>query len=93
MVVAKIENLGDKTKFEKHLKKEGFNLVENEPFAYEAKSTTPIPHTRAFIHEVFSKALSKTTSKECKIILQLSSNPLEAYSYDYEHKFFNQIKI
>lgn len=93
LVVAEVTNLSDKEKFEKHLKKEGFWEIENEPFAYSAKSSTPIFHTRAYIYEVFSKALQKTTSDNCNLIIQLGENPVEGCCYDYELKTFREVKL
>jgi hypothetical protein len=91
IVVADINDLQNKALFEKHLFKEGFTTVEGEPFAYQGKSTTPIFHTRAFIFEVFSKALQNTSHSGCNLMLHLSNNPLEAYRYEFDSKSFTQI--
>ena len=92
LLVIDVEDLNDKIAFEKHLKKEGFDAIEGETFAYKGISTTPVMHTRAFIFEVVSKALEKSPAKHLSIVCQIGENPMETYIYDKNTKFFNEVK-
>ncbi|MDZ7818046.1 MAG: hypothetical protein U5K55_05260 [Aliarcobacter sp.] len=59
LVLLDVGGLEDKEKFEKHIKKEGFKLVEGEDFVYTAQSSTTTFSTKAYILEVFQKRSSK----------------------------------
>ena len=59
LVLLDVGGLEDKEKFEKHVKKEGFNPVEGEDFVYTGHSTTTTFSTKAYILEVFKKGLQK----------------------------------
>ncbi len=84
-VVIDIKNLEDKNSFDKYLKREGLKEIKGERFAYEGISSTPIFSTRAFIFDVVKKALKKGKGfNECKMIIKLGENQLEAYRYDKE---------
>lgn len=93
VLVVEIEGLKDKTIFEKHLRKEGFTPVENEPFTYEGNTTTHMFSTRAFILEVVEKGAKKAEFLRCKIIFQVGSNPMEAYVFDTLQDCFIEVKI
>ena len=93
ILVVEIEGLKAKAVFEKHLKKEGFTPVENEPFTYEGDTTTHMFSTRAFILEVVEKGAKKAEFLTCKIIFQVGSNPMEAYIFDTLQDCFMEAKI
>lgn len=82
IVVLEVNDLTEKEKFEKYLKKEGFNSVENEEFVYTGTSTTTIFSTKAYILGVFKEALELVTFDKCKMIFQIAENPFEAYVFD-----------
>ncbi len=81
-VLLVVDGVRDKDSFDKHLKKEGFRLVEGEDFAYEAKASLPLMNTRAYIFDVLKKALKKSHTKTCHFIFSLGDNPLEKYAYE-----------
>ena len=89
LVVVEVENLKDKAAFDKYLKKEGLVEIEGEEFAYKGVSTTPLFNTRAFLEDVFKKALKKGKNFDnFKMVVQLGDNPLEIYKYNKETKSF-----
>ncbi|RXJ69016.1 hypothetical protein CRV08_06180 [Halarcobacter ebronensis] len=93
LVLLEIEGLEDKTRFEKHLKKEGFIVVEGESFAYTGKSTTTLFSTKAFILEVFKVALQKQEFKgKANLIFLLNEMPYPAYYYDLTTKEFELVQ-
>lgn len=65
--------------FEKYLKKEGFEKVDE--FAYFGEGSTPVMHLKAFIFSVFKEAFKIGNVKSSKLIYQIGENPLEAYKY------------
>ncbi|MDR1461228.1 MAG: hypothetical protein LBI78_06235 [Campylobacteraceae bacterium] len=77
--------------FEKHVKKEGFYIVENEAFAYRGFSTTPIFNTKAYIFGTFSKAFEIAEVLACKLICQIGENLPEVYLYEKDGEFFKEI--
>ncbi len=89
LVVVEVENLEDKAAFDKYLKREGLVEIEGEEFAYKGVSATPLFNTRAFLEDVFKKALKKGKGFDnFKMIVQLGENPLEIYKYNKETKSF-----
>jgi hypothetical protein len=91
LVLLDIKGLEDKQSFEKHLKKEGFNLVENENFAYTGTSTTSIPTTKIYIIEVFAEALEMQNFKgEANLIFLLNETPYPTLRFDTAT---NQFKV
>ena len=89
LLVIDIQDLKDKTKFDKHLKKEGFLPIENENFAYEGEAHTHLFNTRAYIMDVISKGLEKSDFDSCKLMFQVGENPMEAYAYNHKKKNFS----
>ncbi|MGM0520341.1 MAG: hypothetical protein ACQERD_11950 [Campylobacterota bacterium] len=92
LVLLDVGGLQDKHKFEKHVKKEGFSVVEGEQFAYSAKSTTTTFATKAYILEVFKKGLQKSGFLEANLIFLLNETPYPAYYYDKDTNQFELIK-
>ncbi len=92
LLIVTVEGLGDKEIFEKHLKKEGFEQVEDEPFAYHGETTTSLLNTETFILHVLKEALNKADFFTCKAIFQVGENPIKAYFIDKEAKEFTRIK-
>ncbi len=89
LVVVEVKNLEDKAAFDKYLKKEGLIEIDGEEFAYKGVSSTPLFNTRAFLEDVFKKALKKGKSFDSfKMIVQLGDNPLEVYKYNKEEESF-----
>lgn len=82
LVLLDVSGLEDKEKFEKHLKKEGFNIVADEPFVYTAESSTTTFSTKAYILEVFKKGLQKNNFLDANLIFLLNETPYPAYYYD-----------
>lgn len=93
ILIVEVEDLKDKTVFEKHLKKEGFTPIEGEVFAYEGDTTTHMFSTRAFILEVVEKGLKKSGFLTCKIIFQVGENAMEAYLFDQANDTFEQVAL
>jgi hypothetical protein len=89
LVVLESLKIQKKDLFEKHIKEEGFESVDNEPFAYIGFSTTPIFNTRAYVFDVFLKAFKKAEVTTCKLVCQIDKNPPEVYLYDGE--FFKEM--
>lgn len=83
LVLLDISGLEDKEKFEKHVVKEGFAILEEESFVYTAKSSTTTFSTKAYILEVFKKALHKQEFKgDANLIFLLNETPYPAYYFD-----------
>ncbi len=82
LVLIDVKNLADKEKFEKHVKKEGFVVVPEEPYVYTGESTTTTFATKAYILEVFKKGLEKTTFDECQMVFLLNETLYPASFYD-----------
>ena len=93
LLIVEAEGLLDQTKFEKHLKKEGFLPVPDEVFAYQGTTTTHMFSTRAYILEVVEKGLKKSGFESCKIIFQIGNNPMEAYLFHHEKDTYEQVTL
>lgn len=94
ILIVEVVGLKDKETFEKHLKKEGFNPVEGEEFAYEGDTTTHLNNTRTYVLEVVSKGLKKSGGfEECKIIFQVGQNPMEAYKFNQKEGSFSGVEL
>ncbi len=83
-----LEAVENKQIFEKHLIKEGFKKIENEPFAYSAKANLPLMNTRAYIFGVLKEAMELSKNDSCRFICQLGNNEFECYKYDENLKTF-----
>lgn len=92
VLAVRVEKLEDKTVFEKHLKKEGFTPIEGEEFFYTGESSTTVFQTKAYILEVVSKGLQKTSFAFCSIMFQIGNNDFETYKYDESQNFFVEVK-
>lgn len=92
IVVLELEGLKDKEGFEKHIKREGFELVEGEQFAYTGNSSTSTFSTKAYILEVFKKGLQKSGFDNCNMIFNIEGLPWQAYKYDFNTNDFEQVK-
>lgn len=92
LVLLDVSGLEDKEKFEKHVKKEGFEVVEEENFVYTGKSTTTTFSTKAYILEVFKKGLEKSGFENANLIFLLNETPYPAYYYDKETNDFEEVK-
>jgi hypothetical protein len=93
LVLLDIRELKDKERFEKHVKKEGFKIVEYENFVYTGKSTTTLFATKAFILEVFKVGLQKANfDGDANLIFLLNETPYPAYYYDKTTKEFELAK-
>lgn len=82
LVLVEVTNLADKEVFEKHIAKEGFVIVPEEPYVYTGESSTTTFATKAYILEVFKKGLQKTTFDECQMVFLLNETPYPPYKYD-----------
>ncbi|MGB5918118.1 MULTISPECIES: hypothetical protein [unclassified Arcobacter] len=92
VVILEVENLEDKEKFEKHLKKEGFSIVPEEEFVYTGISSTTTFSTKAYILEVFKKGLQKTAFDSCNMVFLLNETPYPPYTYDKTTNDFEEVK-
>ncbi len=92
LVILDITSLQNQEIFEKHIKKEGFIIEENENFVYTAKSSTSTFSTKAYILEVFRKALQKITFEEASMVFLLNETAYPAYYYDKDTRDFEFIK-
>lgn len=93
LVLLDIVGLEDRDKFEKHVKKEGFNKAENEEFVYTGNSTTTTMATKAYILNVFKKALQKAGFKDAKIIFLLNEIAYPPYIFDHDTDDFELEKV
>ncbi len=84
-VILVLEQVKNKKEFDAYLKKEGFSPIENEEFAYKAKTDLPLENTRAYIFGVLKKY------KVQNFICQLGTNDFEIYKFD--EKILHYIKI
>jgi len=82
LILLDVTNLDDKEIFEKHIVREGFVVVPDEPFVYSGESSTTTFATKAYILEVFKKGLGKTTFDECSLVFLLNETPYPPYIYD-----------
>ena len=92
LVLLDVVEIEDKNKFEKHLKREGFKIVEEEEFVYTAKSSTTMFSTKAYILEVFKKGLQKTNFKSANLVFLLNETPYPPYYYDNTTKEFELVE-
>ena len=92
IVILDVIGLEGKEVFEKHVKKEGFNIVEEEEFVYTANSSTTTFATKAYILEVFKKALQKTNFESCNMVFLLNETPYPPYVYDKSTNDFEEVK-
>ncbi len=82
LILLDVAGLEDKVKFEKHIVKEGFEILEGEDYVYTGKSSTTTFSTKAYILEVFKKGLQKTEFLDANLIFLLNETPYPAYYYD-----------
>lgn len=92
IVILDVVGLEDKEIFEKHVKKEGFKVVEEEEFVYTAKSSTTTFATKAYILEIFKKGLQKTNFESCNMVFLLNETPYPPYFYDKTTNDFEEVK-
>lgn len=92
IVLLDVSGLVDVEKFEKHVKKEGFKLVEGEQHVYTATSTTTTFATKAYILEVFKKGLQKAGFDDANLVFLLNETPYPPYYYDKETNDFEEVK-
>jgi len=92
LVLLEVDGLQDIEKLEKHLKKEGFKKIENEEFAYTGNSTTTTFATKAYILEVFKKALQKARFDSARLVFLLNETSYPPYFYDKNTNSFELLK-
>lgn len=92
LVLLDVAGLEDKEKFEKHVKKEGFKIVEGENFVYTAQSSTTTFSTKAYILEVFKKGLQKNSFTDANLVFLLNETPYPPYYYDRKTNDFEELK-
>ena len=92
LVILEVSGLKDKEVFEKHIVKEGFEIVEGEEFVYTAKSSTTTFSTKAYILEIFKKGLQKTEFDFCNMVFLLNETPYPPYTYDKMTNDFEEVK-
>lgn len=92
LILLDIIELEDKEKFEKHVVKEGFEIVEGDDYVYKGKSSTSTFATKAYILEVFKKALQTTSFNVANLIFLLDDTPYPTYSYDKTTANFEEVK-
>ncbi len=88
LVLLDVGGLEDKEKFEKHVKKEGFNPVEEEDFVYTGHSTTTTFSTKAYILEVFKKGLQKNRFNDANLIFIINKTQYPRYNKNKKKKNF-----
>ncbi len=93
LVLLDVTGLDNKEKFEKHLKKEGFIVAEEEEFVYTAQSSTTTFSTKAYILEVFRKGLSKNEFSAANLIFLLNETPYPAYYFDKKTNDFELSEV
>ena len=89
LIILDIIDLEDKNTFEKHLVKEGFEIIKNETFVYTATSTTSSFASKAYILEVFKIALQKTKFQSANMVFLLNEMPYPPYIYNKKTNEFN----
>jgi len=92
LVLLEIEGLEDKVKFEKYVSKEGFIPIEGETFAYSGNSTTTTFSTKAYILEVFKKALQNNSFTKANLVFLLNEIAYPPYYYDKNTNDFEEVK-
>ncbi len=93
VLIVDVEGLEDKVLFEKHLKKEGFEPIEGEELAYEGDTTTHLNNTKAYLLDVVTTGLHKSSFVKCKIIFQIGENPMEAYVFNRKEDDFEGVDL
>lgn len=93
LVILDINKLENQELFEAHIKKEGFTVQENENFVYTANSSTSMFATKAYILEVFKKALKTTSFDEASMVFLLNETSYPAYFYDERTNDFELIEV
>jgi len=93
LLVIDIQDLSDKVVFDKHLKKEGFSPVASEEYAYSGDTSTHLNSTRAYILDVVTMGLKKSSFSTCKIIFQVGDNKLEAFAFNKIENYFQETNI
>ena len=91
LVLLDVKDLKNRDIFEKHIKKEGFKLVENEDFVYSGTSTTTYFSTKAYILEVFKKGLEKSGFSSANLTFLLNENSY-LYYFDKNTNSFEEVK-
>ncbi len=92
LVLLEIEGLEDKVRFEKHVSREGFLPVEGENFVYTGNSTTTTFSTKAYILEIFKKALQKNSFSKANLVFLLNEIAYPPYYYDKNTNDFEEVK-
>ncbi len=92
LVLLEVSGIKDKERFEKHVKKEGFKIVEGEDFVYTAQSSTTLFATKAYILEVFKKGLQKVGFSKANLVFLLNETPYPPYYYNESTKCFEEVK-
>lgn len=92
LVVLELEGLKDKVTFEKHLTKEGFEVVPDEKYVYSGTTDGTTFSTKAFILEVFKQGLLKSGFDKCSMIFQLGDTPWQAFIFDFKTNEFEMAK-
>ena len=93
ILLLNIEGLQDQSKLDKHLKREGFSPISDEPFTYIGETSTHKVNTVLYIHSAVIRALHKAGFTYCKIIFQIGEYPMEAYRYDVERREFVWVEV
>ncbi len=92
LVVVEVENLEDKTSFDKHLRREGLKEIEGEEFAYIGKASTPLLNTMAFVQDAVKKALKKGKDfNECKMAMWLGESGPKSFVYNKTEEEFKEV--
>ncbi len=92
LVLLDVVGLEDKTKFEKHVSREGFLPVEGEEFVYTGNSTTTTFSTKAYILEIFKKALQNNSFSKANLVFLLNEIAYPPYYYDKNTNDFEEVK-
>ena len=93
VVLLDVGGLEDKEKFEKHVKREGFERVEGEEKVYTATSSTTTFSTKAYILEVFKKGLQKNVFNDANLIFLLNETPYPTYYFDKNTNDFELVQV
>jgi len=93
LVLLDVVGLQDISRFEKHVKKEGFKKVEEEGFVYTGHSTTTTMATKAYILEVFKKGLQKSGFTSASLVFLLNEIAYPTYVYDKNSEDFEMIEV
>jgi hypothetical protein len=93
VVVLTVEGLSDRSKMERHLKREGLHPIEGEPFAYLGSTTTDPIKTLLFVFDGIKKAIHKGGFVDCDMMVSIGEYPMEAYRFDRERDEFVAIAM